>query len=595
MRLFRKKDADPIPSSRPDKATGRWTELINAATRHRSWRPLTRLDAYTRTLTRGDQALLTIFALAIIVTSMVGLRALERTFLVSVPAHGGTLVEGDLGSPRYVNPLLAISDADRDITALTYAGLMGLSNNGTLVPVLAKSYTVSPDGKTYTFTIRQNARFSDGTPVTAEDVVFTVEKAQDPALKSPQFANWSGVTVTAVDSHTVRFILPTPYAPFLENATLGILPAHLWRNVSDAQFPFVNLEIDPVGAGPFIVRNTIRSNGIITEYDLSASNNYVLGQPYLDGMNIKFYSNRAALAAALANGAIQSAYDTPGNGARMVTAPLSSVFGVFFNANEDPILTHKEIRQALSVAIDRKYIVNNILSGYATTLGGPIPPGTGVTQTPPPSSTDTIRNAAAVLENAGWTYDGNARQWKNARLKLSFGSITIKTSNAPELKLVASAVRNDWEKLGIAVSIELYEPGDLNTNVIRPRKYSALLFGMVIGHDQDLYPFWHSSERNDPGLNIAMYANKTVDSLLADARATSSPKQRLADLNGIEKAVSADYPAAFLYTPRFTYTLPTSLKGVVLPPIAVPSDRFASIASWYEQTDLVWPFLTRYQ
>ena len=572
----------------------RFTRFATEATRRREWKPLARLGTYVRTLSLGDKAILGILAVAIVIASIVGLRVLERSFLVSVPTNGGTLVEGDLGSPRYVNPLLAISDADRDITTLTYAGLMGLSGKGTLVPVLAKSYTLSPDGKIYTFTIRKNARFSDGTPVTASDVVFTVEKAQDPALRSPQFSNWSGVKVAAVNARTVRFTLPKPYAPFLENATLGILPAARWRGISDAQFPFVSLEIDPVGAGPFVVRNIVRSNKLITEYDLVASNEYVLGRPYLNGLTIKFYPQQSALTAALKNGTVQSAYSTPAHGARVISAPFSDVFGIFFNANKDPVLTHKEVRKALSLAINRNYIVNTVLRGYATAIAGPIPPGTGVTQTAVPSSIHTIKNAAKVLEDAGWVYDGNARAWKNARKKLSFSKVTIKTSNAPELRAVAKAIRSDWRKLGISVSIELYERGDLNQNVIRPRSYEALLFGMVIGHDQDLYAFWDSSERSDPGLNIALYANNTVDSLLEDARATSSPKQRLVDLNGIEKMVSADYPAAFLYTPKFVYAVPSSLRGITLPQIALPSDRFASVASWYEKTDLVWPFLTRY-
>ena len=124
-----------------------------------------------------------------------------------IPAYGGSLTEGEIGSPRFVNPLLALTDADRDLSTLTYAGLMGISADGALVPVLAESYTISPDGKSYTFVLRPNAKFSDGTPVTAGDVVFTVQKAQDPALKSPEFADWSGVAAEAIDSRTVRFTL----------------------------------------------------------------------------------------------------------------------------------------------------------------------------------------------------------------------------------------------------------------------------------------------------------------------------------------------------------------------------------------------------
>jgi peptide/nickel transport system substrate-binding protein len=251
------------------------------------------------------------------------------------------------------------------------------------------------------------------------------------------------------------------------------------------------------------------------------------------------------------------------------------------------------VRKALSLAIDRPEIISDVLGGYATAIMGPVPPGGRVVQAPLPDSSDPIAAAAAVLENAGWTYDGSARVWKNAGAKQTLDSITIRTSNVPELKNVASAVKADWEKLGIPVDIELYEPGDLSQNVIRPRQYEALLYGMVIGRDQDLYAFWDSQERNDPGLNIALYANKDVDALLEDARTNADSSARLADLQKIEDTVASEYPAAFIYAPDFTYAIPPNLKGVSFPQITTPSDRFASVATWYLKTDRVWPFLAK--
>ena len=221
---------------------------------------------------------------------------------------------------------------------------------------------------------------------------------------------------------------------------------------------------------------------------------------------------------------------------------------------------------------------------------GPVPPGGSVKQIPIPQSENPTADAARVLQAAGWAYDGTLRIWKNVSAKQTLDRITIRTSNVPELKSVATSVKTDWERLGIPVDIELYEPGDLSQNVIRPRKYGALLYGMVIGRDQDLYAFWDSQERNDPGLNIALYANKTVDTLLEDARNSSDPARRAADLQKIEDTIAADYPAAFIYAPDFTYAVPADLRGVELPQIIIPADRFAAVASWYRTTDEVWPF-----
>ncbi len=554
-------------------------------------RALEATDEQVRRLSSGDRFIFYVLAALVAIASVAGLYALEQTLLVEVPAYGGTLVEGEVGSPRFVNPLLAITDADRDLASLTYAGLMGLDGSGKLVPVLAENYTVSPDGKTYTFTIKPSAQFSDGTPVTAADVVFTVEKAQDPGLKSPEYVNWSGVSVQAIGERTVKFTLTKPYAPFLGETTLGILPSHLWQNISDEEFPFSNLETNPVGAGPFTVGSVSRdASGLITNVTASENPHYVLGRPFLNSIRFQFFAQTDALSQALANGSVQSAYGVA-YGAHVLTAPYARVFGVFWNPNDTQVYAEAPVRQALSVAIDRTHIVKDVLSGYATAIMGPVPPGGSVKQVPVPSSANATADAAQVLEGAGWTYDGSAREWKKGSDTLS--SITIRTSNVPELKSVASAVKADWEKLGIAVDIELYEPGDLSQNVIRPRKYGALLYGMVIGRNQDLYAFWDSQERNDPGLNIAMYTNKDVDALLEDARTNPDPKARLADLQKIEDTVASEYPAAFIYSPDFTYTIPGDLSGVALPQITTPSDRFASVATWYRYTDSVWPFFAK--
>lgn len=576
-----------------------FSRAVHTVTRYRSYKPLVTLSQTLRALPSGDRFIVYILAIVVVIASITSIRAAEYKLFVSVPAYGGTIIEGDLGSPRYINPLLAFTDADRDITALTYAGLMKFSGNGKFIPVLAQSYTISPNGKIYTFILRKNARFSDGTHVTAADVVFTVKRAQDQNLKSPWFQDWHGIVATAINKRTIRFTLPQPYAPFLQNTTIGILPEHLWKGISDAQFPFSKLMTYPVGAGPFTVSRVVRNagegitSGLISEYDLTASKNYVFGRPYLDDIDIRFYPNNTKRAEALSQGKITNAYGIVTNrkNEHVLGAPTSSVFGVFFNENKDSILTNIAIRKALSLAINRKQLIRNVLNGNGFPIMGPVPPGMGIVQTPIPSGTNVIARATRTLENAGWVYDGNTREWKNKAKKLVFDSITIKTSNISSLRESASVVQKDWQKLGIVVTVELYEPGDLNQNVIRPRDYQALLVGVAVNHGQDLFAFWHSSQRTAPGLNIALYANKTVDSLLEDARTVQNSKKRLADLNAIEKDISADYPAVFLYNPEFIYTVPNNLHGITLPIINTMSNRFATVNIWYTYTNLVWPFL----
>lgn len=570
--------------------SGRFSRFLDVFTKRRTIGPLERLSGYIRSLPPGDKIIASILGILVVALSCVATVALLRSFMVIVPTYGGSVTEGSIGTPRFVNPLLALTDADRDMTALTFAGLMGLSGDGTIVPVLAEGYTVSDDGKVYTFTLKQSAKFSDGTPVTAEDVVFTVEKAQDPGLKSPEYANWVNIRAEAVDARTVRFTLPKPYAPFLADTTLGILPMHLWRNVSNDKFAFSPLMQHPVGAGPFRVSKvTEDKDGAITQYDLAYNPHFVLGRPYLNSIRMKFYADHTALQAAYKSGKVQNAYSIMADHA--LRAPYARVFGVFFNKKENPALGDVAMRKALSVAIDRQHIVEDIQGGAATALMSPVPPGTGIVGPTLPDPATRIETAKKILTDAGWTYDETAGTWKNAKQKLSLNTIVIRTSTVPELRSVVSAVQTDWQAMGVPVSVELYEPGILTKDVIRPRAYQALLFGMVVGREQDLYAFWDSNEQSDPGLNIALYANKSVDVLLEKARTERDPQKSTALIQDASDKIAAEYPAAFTHAPEFLYAISNTLYGVSLPQIAAPADRFATVATWYRERAYVWPFL----
>jgi peptide/nickel transport system substrate-binding protein len=558
--------------------------------KHRSVPLFGGISEFIRTRRSGDQLILGILGCLVLAISLVSIYKLEQKILVVEPAYGGSLTEGDIGAPRFINPLLAISDTDQDLTALTYAGLMGDGPNGSVIPVLAQSYTISPDGLTYTFAIKNSAKFSDGTPVTANDVVFTVNKAKDTNLKSPQYANWSTVTATAIDSHTVQFTLKQPYSPFLQDATLGILPQHLWQDITDDEFPFSALEVKPVGAGPFVASAVTQdASGAITRYDLTENPKFVSGRPYLDAIHFVFYQDENSLQTAITKHAVESGYGVTGQ--TMLKAPYARVFAVFFNSGESSILSDESVRQALSVSVDRNSIVKDLLGGYATPLTGPVPPGSGVPALPIPSSADAIASSTAILTADGWSYSSSTNEWNNRAGDTL--SITLKTANVPELKALAEAIQTDWKKLGISTSIQLFDPGTLTQTVIQPRAYQALLFGMVVGRSDDLYDFWDSKERTDPGLNVAEYSNPDVDTLLEKLRTDTDPSARIEDLTQINQDIATDYPAAFIESPDFVYVVPNNLKGVILPEITSPSDRFATVSTWYRRTESVWPFLAR--
>ncbi len=555
-------------------------------------------------LGRGGRTLFVFFAALLLVSSLGLLYLLEQQIVVEVPSYGGSLDEGIIGSPRFINPILAISDADRDLSALVYSGLLRATPQGGYEPDLASSYEISPDGKTYTFTLRPNASFHDGSAVSSADVVYTVQKAQDPALKSPLRANWDGVLADAPDTHTVRFTLKQPYAPFIENLTLGILPKARWESVSDEEFPFSELNTQPVGSGPYRLESVARtSSGIPSVYTLSSYGKYALGAPYLERVTLHFYQSESTLLVALNRGEVDSASGlSPSNLAdlpaqNVKTSPLNRIFGVFFNQNQSVVLRDKAVRQALDQAINRQDLVQQVLQGYGTPLSSPVPPtlsdAAGYTQASS-SNAELAAAARAQLVAAGWSagQDGilSKTVGTGAKAQTTVLQFDLTTANVPELRAAAEYLRVQWGAVGARVNVKIFEQGDLAQNVIRPRKYDALLFGEVVGRELDLFAFWHSSQRNDPGLNIAGYANAAADKALEALRTTALPEQRQELLSNFLTELSHDTPAVFLYAPDFVYSIPNDIAGVDLGFIETPSDRFLSLPLWHRETDTVWPF-----
>ncbi|TAL49178.1 hypothetical protein EPN83_01400 [Patescibacteria group bacterium] len=525
-------------------------------------------------------------------------------FLVEVPERGGHLTEGIIGSPRFVNPVLALSDADRDLSFLVYSGLLRPTPDGELIPDLAERYEISEDGKTYTFFLKPNARFHDGQLVSADDIKFTIEKIQDPAVKSPKRGNWDGVVVEKVSEREIRFTLKQPYAPFLENMTVGILPSHIWKNVAADEFPFSQYNIEPVGSGSYRVASSRRNSaGIPNEYRLRASDRYTLGEPYIRTLTFKFFANESEAVKAYKSGGVESVAgvspslvsELSRSGAPVAVGDLPRIFGIFFNQNQAHLFTNKEVRLALDLALDKDKIVRDVLSGYGSVLEGPIPAAlTGGSVGKLSEKEHSKEEARALLEKNGWKkgVDGiYEKKTKKENFSLAF---SLATGDAPELKLAAKSIQEQWNDLGANVTVLVYETGDLNQDVIRPRRYDALFFGEVVGRDIDLYPFWHSSQRNDPGLNIALYVNSKADKLLETARTLSDREKRLETYAALEKEIGNDRPVVFVYSPQFLYLIPRNIKGITLGTLVTGSERFSAINRWYIETSKVWKIFTRF-
>ncbi|MFZ2522166.1 MAG: ABC transporter substrate-binding protein [Minisyncoccia bacterium] len=566
---------------------------------NKEWKPsiLEKISGIIDRFSATERVLYFFFAVILITSGLTLLYQVNKEFLVEVPDYGGSLVEGVIGSPRFVNPLLSNSDVDKDLIALIYSGLLKNNSEGELILDLAESYEISPDGLSYTIKLKNNIYFHDGKSVTADDIIYTVERAQDPELKSPRETNWMGVEAQKIDERTVNFTLKQAYSPFIQNLTLGILPKHIWQTANSNEFPFSQFNTKAIGSGPYMIDEiSYTDSGLPNEYHLKSFKKYILGKPFINNITIKSYQDEKDLIDGWKNGEIDSFSGVSPkelasleiNPKQIIKAELSRIFGVFFNQSSAQVLLNKEVREALNISVDKQEIINSVLGGYGKELNSLISLRSVTENETSLDEESRIEKAREILTKKGWKQNDDGIFEKKDKKSTTLLSFSISTGDAPELKETAVILQRQWSKLGASIDVKIFDISDLNQNIIKPRKYDSILFGEIVGRDFDLYPFWHSSGRLSPGLNIALYTNLKADKLLENIRRTTDKTEQKKYFDSLVSEIENDIPAIFTYSPYFIYIVPDKTKNISLGMLTNPSERFSDVQKWYIETNNVW-------
>ncbi len=505
----------------------------------------------------------------------------NRRFLVTVPTYGGEIREGVLGTPRFINPVLATSDQDEDLTTLVFAGLTKKKNDGGVLLDMAERIDMSEDGLRYAVTIKSNARFHDGAKVTVDDIIYTVSIVQNPTIKSPHRIEWEGITVEKTSDTQLTFVLKKSFPLFMETLSLGILPKHVWKNLTEDQISLSDFNIHAIGSGPYMISDVTTQSGIPTVFTLKAHDNYTLGRPYIETITILTYQNEKYLMKAFTDRDITRVHGISPEkvttlnlaSSTIKTSLLPRTFAIFFNPNKTAALADKNVRVALQMAIDKQAIVDQVLFKYGKVINNPYPFDTD--DTPIEYNTDKARELlikSKAIKNASSTFE-----------------ITLATANTDEMKKVAEMIKLDWEKIGVTTNIAIYDVSDLNQNIIKDRDFQVLLFGAITETPSDLYAFWHSSQRTYPGLNISNYVSKALDENLEILRTSTNEEERASAYEAVKKEFSEETPGIFLFAPSLIYI--TNDKNTSSLPLYSYNNasRFMHVESWYRYTNNVWP------
>ncbi|MBI4786354.1 MAG: peptide ABC transporter substrate-binding protein [Chloroflexi bacterium] len=538
------------------------------------------------------QALIALVGIAFL-SAVLALLALSST-TIERPDFGGTYIEGIAGRPSAINPLFSqYNDVDRDIAALVFTGLTRVDETGAITPDLATQWTISPDGLVYTFTLRTNVRWHDGVGFAADDVLYTINAMQDPGYKGPPNLStfWRTVAITQVDDVTIRFQLTQPYAPFLNYTAIGLLPAHLLRDVPPAELLQNPFNRRPVGTGPFQIAD-VTSDSL----NLDVNKNYYGPRPYLSRIQFKFYSDYESIFAAFNRGEVEGiSRILPGylpkarttTNLRLYNARLGGYSLILLNLTKAPF-QDKQVRQALMYAIDRQHTIDEFLQGQGVVASSPIEPGSWAFDSTSSQYPFDVEKAKGLLESAGWRDANGDGVREKDRQALEF---TFVTSDDPARVAIANEIAKGWEAVGVKAAVQPVPASLLVQNVLRPRQFDAVLYEWRnLTSDPDQYENWHQTQipsTTNLGQNYSGLNDREISEALEAARRTSDQGKRAELYRRFQELFADRIPALLLFYPVYSYGVDARVQGVQVAPMLAPSDRFRNIALWYLKTKRV--------
>jgi len=513
-----------------------------------------------------------------------------------IPNFGGEYIEGMIGQPRFINPILSQSnDIDSDLSSIIYSSLLKLDKEGNLINDLAEDYEIEEDRLSYIFHIRKDVYWHSGEKLTVDDIIYTIQTIQNPDYNSILRSSWIGIRTEKIDDYTIKFILKNAYSPFLNNLNFGILPKHLWEPKEISNFPLAEYNLRPIGTGPYKFSQFVKDReGKISSIEFIRNDDYYAQKPYIEKLIFKFFQKEEEVVSAFNRKEIKGInYISPENKEKVADFENSNLyklkipryFAIFFNQTKNKALSDKKVRLALAHAVDKDRLIEEILKEEGSISNSPIPPQL-LGHNPNIKVYDYAKeHAQNTLDAAGWIdSDGDGIREKED-IKIEF---TLVTHNQTELSKTAKIIQQMWKEIGVKVEIETVQTNELRDGYIKPREYEAILFAQILNYDPDPFAFWHSSQKKESGLNLSLYDNSEVDRLLEEARQETDQDIRKEKYIKFQEFIAEDIPAIFLYSPNYLYLHNKSIQGVQLENIIIPSDRFNEIEKWFIKTKRVW-------
>lgn len=496
-----------------------------------------------------------------------------------VPAYGDTIVEGTIGEPSVLIPMLATDASSHAVAGLIINGLVKYDKDLTLIGDLAQSWDISKDGLTITFHLKKGVKWTDGVEFTADDVMFGYKTIVDEKTPTPYSEDFKQIKKAEVlDKYTLKVIYEKPFAPALTTwGNVVVLPKHLLegKDITKSE-----LGRNPIGMGPFkFVKWTTGQ-----EVELESNHDYFEGRPYIDRYVYRVIPDPATMFLELQAGGIDLMGLTPIQYTKQTTtsyfaenfkkyrypAPVYTYMG--FNQclrwdkklakclERHPWFSDKRVRQAMAYAIDKKEIVDGVLLGLGNPATGPYVPNTWAYNPNVKKYEYDPEKAKGLLAEAGWRdTNGDGILDKDGR-PFEF---TILTNQGNTVRInTATIIQWRLKQIGINVNVRILEWSTFINEFIDKRRFEAVILGWSLGLDPDQYDIWHSSKTKEKEFNFVSFNSPEVDELLEKGRRTFDVEERKKAYFRIQEILADEVPYVFLYVPDATPIVHARFKGI---------------------------------
>jgi peptide/nickel transport system substrate-binding protein len=517
----------------------------------------------------------------------------EEIISTPSPISGGFYTEAVIGNFMRLNPFLSVHNPpDDDVSRLLFNGLIRFDSRGIPQADLAESWGVSFDGTVYNFSLREDVYWHDGEVFNSSDVLFTIDtlKTEHPLIPEDLHAFWSQVEVVVLSEYSMQFLLPEPFAPFLDYLSFGIIPQHILGGLSLEEMIDHPFNLAPVGTGPFRFQRLLVENGQIVGVVLEAFDAYFKDRPYLDEFIFRYYPSSQEALSAYRSGEVEGIGNVhesilsdvltePGLSVFTVREPMLTM--VYLNLDNPQVgfLQDPEFRLAMMAAINRPRIIDRVFQGQAVMANGPIMPGTWAYYNDLETVSFDPVESQRLFEKTGATFDEETGVYlADSGLEIA---VTLLHPDTESHRQIAELIKSDWESLGIKVDLEA-KPYDQVLVDLEAREYQTALveINLMRSPDPDPYPFWGQAQVVS-GQNYADWDNRSASEFLEQARMTVDMGERERLYRNFQVLFVREMPSLPLFYSTFTYAINTDINGIMLGPIFAPGDRFNNVHEWF--------------